>query len=95
MNEVHNFQYNEFIRLYKIDEEQFLDDIVYGDGYIVERKIATPNFINPMRAGILEALKLRGLKVESKFLVSIQLGMDIKFYYEGYHNTLTYKDYFN
>lgn len=35
MNEVHNFQYNEFIRLYKIDEEQFLDDIVYGDGYIV------------------------------------------------------------
>lgn len=95
MNEVHNFQYNDFLRIFKIDEEQFLDDILYGDGFIVKNKYATEHFLFPVRIGIIDALKLRGIPADSKFLVSIQLGNDIKFYYGGYHNSITYKEYFS
>lgn len=92
-----SFEYYEaFLENHYLDEDQFIDSILYGDGFIVTLDSRELNHLNDIRKHIIEAIKKSGINADNKFLVSFLFSDKniIKFYYEGYHNSLTYKDYF-
>lgn len=88
--------YKAFLEKHNLEEDQFIDNLLYGDGIILAIDSREFNHLGDIRKHIIKAIKKSGINADNKFLVSMlfQNNNLIKFYYEGYHNSLTYKDYF-